>query len=259
MRPVLVALLVGAALAPVARAGDPPPFADAALHAVQFVDRDEGWAVGDEGVVWHTIDGGATWERQPTGVRASLRSLHFLNPYAGWVAGREELPHGQGSAGVLLFTSDSGLTWKRVTLNALPGLNRVRFLDAKVGFAAGDGTDQYPSGLFQTTDGGRTWHPVAGPRCPSWLAADFYDEKTGALAGAWNRLAMLMQGKVVMADVDTLGGRSLTGVQVVGKRGVAVGQGALVLLSEDTGGSSWGVPDLGLPAELRADWDFHAV
>src|SRR5216110_31835 len=122
MRPIFVALLAAAALAPAARAGDLRNFDDAALHAIQFVDRDEGWAAGDEGAVWHTIDGGATWERQPTGVRASLRSLHFLNPYTGWAAGREDLPGG-ASAGVLLFTRDGGLKWQRVTLNALPGLH----------------------------------------------------------------------------------------------------------------------------------------
>ena len=99
MRPLFVALLAGVALAPPARAGDLRNFTDAALHAVQFLDREEGWAAGDDGVVWHTIDGGKAWERQPTGVRASLRSVHFLTPYTGWVAGREELPHGGGSAG----------------------------------------------------------------------------------------------------------------------------------------------------------------
>ena len=112
MRPFLVALCVSAALPLAARAADLQHFEDAALHAVWFVDRDEGWAAGDEGAVWHTIDGGATWERQPTGVRASLRSLHFLNPYVGWVAGREELPGGAGSAGILLYTQDGGLNWQ---------------------------------------------------------------------------------------------------------------------------------------------------
>src|SRR6266511_6387327 len=89
MRPFLAALAVGAALAPCARAAD-RHFDDASLHAVQFADAKEGWAVGDEGVVWHTIDGGDTWERQTTGVRASLRSVYFLDPYRGWIAGREE-------------------------------------------------------------------------------------------------------------------------------------------------------------------------
>jgi photosystem II stability/assembly factor-like uncharacterized protein/tetratricopeptide (TPR) repeat protein len=263
MRPILLALLAGAALAAGAR-GDDGPFEDAALHAVQFIDRDEGWAVGDEGAVWHTIDGGKSWERQATGVRASLRSLHFLTPWAGWVAGREELPHGGGSAGVLLFTGDGGLTWRKSSVHALPGLNRVWFLkDGKTGYAAGDGSDEHPSGLYRTTDGGRSWQTVPGPRCTSWLGADFTDGSNGALAGSWNRLAQLRQGKIVLADIDTLGGRNVRGVQVVGQRGVAVGQGGLVLLCDDINATptAWGYANLArvLPLEVRAGWDFHAV
>src|SRR5262245_15126159 len=122
----LVALTWMGSSAPAADLGNLP---DAALHAVQFVDKNEGWAVGDEGAIWHTIDGGRSWDRQPTGVRASLRSLHFLNPFTGWVVGREELPHGSGSVGVILFTRDGGLKWHPASLNALPGLNVVRFFD----------------------------------------------------------------------------------------------------------------------------------
>jgi photosystem II stability/assembly factor-like uncharacterized protein len=242
-----------------ARAELKPEFDDAALRAVQFVDRQEGWAVGDEGVVWHTIDGGGTWERQPTGVRASLRSLHFLNPYTGWVCGRQELPHGGGSEGVLLFTDDGGLKWRRAGRYTLPGLNRVRFLDARTGYVAGDGTDQFPTGVFVTADGGGSWKPVPGPRCPSWLALDFKDGQTGALAGAWSRLATLRNGTLAAADVDILGGRNLRGLFVSGNHAVAVGQGGLVFLS-DTGGAKWGFAEsVPLTPELRGAWDFHAV
>src|SRR5258708_11441596 len=160
MRHFAMALVLSALFATAACGVDLRNFNDAALHAVQFVDGNEGWAVGDDGVVWHTIDGGKDWERQPTGVRSSLRSVHFLNPFTGWIAGREELPHGQGSVGVLLFTQDGGLTWRRATLNALPGLNVVRFVDNKIGFVAGDGTAQFPTGVFTTTHDGRTWGPV---------------------------------------------------------------------------------------------------
>src|SRR5262245_59930912 len=160
MRPACAALLATALLPAALAAADLRHFDDAALRAVQFVDRNEGWDVGADGAVWHSIDGGRTWERQPTGVRASLRGLHFLNPYTGWVVGREELPHDGGSVGVLLFTSDGGLSWRRSAANALPGLNRVQFLDEKTGFVVGDGTDPFPSGVFKTADGGRTWQPL---------------------------------------------------------------------------------------------------
>lgn len=258
MRRALFALAVCAAAVGPVRAGDWFAFADAALHAVQFVDREEGWAVGDEGVVWHTIDHGTTWERQPTGVRASLRALCFLNPYTGWVVGREELPGGR-SAGVMLYTRDGGLKWRRAGENALPGLNGVRFLDDRTGFVFGDGSDQFSSGLFVTTDSGRTWRPVPGPPAGAWLAGQFRDARSGALTGHWGRVATLQDGRIGPADADGLAGRAVNGLAACAGGSVAVGQGGLVLLSPDPAGGHWIFADLPLSAELRASWDFHAV
>jgi len=245
-------------MAPAAQAVELRHVDDAPLHAIQFVDANEGWAVGDDGVVWHTIDGGRTWDRQATGVRASLRSVQFLNPYVGWIAGREEQPAGAGSVGVLLYTRDGGMKWQRLLTNALPGLNVIRFADAQHGFLLGDGADQYPSGVFKTGDGGRTWMPVPGPRGATWLAGDFQDGETGALAGAWNRLSTLRATGFGTADLDPFGGRNLRGLQLRGSRALAVGQGGIVLTSQ-TSGASWGFADLKLATEVLAAWDFHGL
>jgi photosystem II stability/assembly factor-like uncharacterized protein len=252
-----MALAVTAALAPALRAGDVRHFEDAVLHAVQFIDREEGWAVGDEGVVWHTIDGGREWERQETLVRASLRSVHFLNPYVGWIAGRQELPGG-GSAGVLLYTKDGGVKWNQLLADTLPGLNRIRFLNGREGFVLGDGSEQYPTGLFRTGDSGRNWTPVKGARCPGWQAADFQDGQRGALVGPWGRLAKLRDQALGTADVEALAGRTLHGVRLRDNRALAVGQGGAVLFST-TSGARWGFADLKLPADVRAGLDFHDI
>jgi photosystem II stability/assembly factor-like uncharacterized protein len=257
MRSILAAVLAAVLAAP-AVAADLRNFEDAGLNAVTFVDVHEGWAVGEDGVVWHTIDGGRNWERQPTGVRASLRSVQFLNPFTGWAAGREELPHNGGSLGVLLFTRDGGLHWVRVDLGALPGLNYVHFIDNGRGFAVGDGSDQFPTGVFTTLDNGRSWQPVKGPRCPGWLTADFPDAQHGILGGPWNQLSTYQKGGLSPADADKLYGRSITGLQRVGDGAVAVTQGGWVLRSDD-GGNTWRYANTGLPAAVEASWDFHGI
>ncbi len=228
---------------------------DAYLHAIQFVTRDEGWAVGDEGVVWHTIDGGHHWAQQISGVRSSLRAVQFLNASQGWVVGREDQPG--GSVGVVLQTVDGGLTWRRLAANQLPGLNGVHFLDAQHAYAVGDANEHFSTGVFTTADGGRTWQPVRGKRGPSWLAADFGPDG-GVLAGAWNRLAILRNGKLIDADVDAFAGRNVNAVRLIGARAVAVTEGGLVLLS-DNAGQRWRNADLHLPASVRDDWDLHGL
>ena len=255
---------------------------DASLRSVFFIDPQEGWIVGDEGVILHTIDGGKRWERQPTGTRASLRSVQFLTPFVGWAVGREELPYGQGSVGVILFTSDGGLEWKKQLPNTLPGLNQVRFVDAKTGFLCGDGSDQFPFGVFKTTDSGKSWEPVTGPRTTSWLTGDFFDGKSGILAGAWSRLGtfatdgrkianpeivtgvwlantVLLKNKTALAEhADWLAGRDITSVHILGKKTIAVGQGGLILTSASDG-KAWAFADAKLPTRVLANLDFHSV
>src|SRR5437660_4688115 len=145
-----------------------------------------------------------------------------------------------------------------MTLNSLPGLHRVRFIDNKTGYAIGDGCDAFPSGVFMTTDAGRNWQPLPGPRVPGWLAGDFADAQTAALGGSWNRLASVRDGKVIAANVDTLGGRSVRDLKLTRNTGVAVGQGGLILLKDDKPVATWEIADLKLSADVQANLEFNA-
>jgi photosystem II stability/assembly factor-like uncharacterized protein len=212
--------MLGIAASGPGTAAVPPSFDDATLRAVQFVDRSEGWAVGDLGVIWHTMDGGKTWERQPSGTKASLRGVKFLTPYTGWVVGRVELPNGAGSAGVVLATADGGASWKELTSTTLPGLNAVQFFDENRGVVAGDGTDVFPTGVFKTADGGRTWAQCPGPRVDTWHAMVCLDADTGLFAGG-HSLAVMRQGKIAFRSfqgLDAYGLRTLirSGEQIIG-------------------------------------------
>lgn len=256
---VLVALLATPSFAQ-----PPVPFADAGIHAVQFIDQSEGWAVGDDGVVWHSIDGGKTWERQKTGTRASLRGVHFLTPYTGWAVGRLESPNGGGSIGVMLRTTDGGIKWDEMGVNVLPGLHAVRYFDEKNGFVCGDGSDAFPSGMFTTTDGGRTWRPVLGAKLPSCRAVEFLPgTRHGVVAGAWSHLGTVNpEAGYRDSELDPLAGRTLHAVALTNVQNkpvaFAAGDGGAVLISTDAG-KSWGFVNLGLSPAALANCDFRCV
>lgn len=240
------------------------PFGDAGIHAIQFIDQSEGWAVGDDGTIWHSIDSGANWERQKTGTRASLRSVNFLTPYTGWVVGRAETPNGGGSVGVMLRTTDGGIHWEEVGTNAFPGLNVVRFVDEKNGFMCGDASPAFPSGMFISNDGGHTWKQVLGAKLPSCRAAEFFPgSKAAIVAGAWSRLGTIsMDGAYREGDFDPLAGRTLHAVSIARLQNdfssYAVGDGGAVLVSVNRG-KSWGFANLGLSPETISVCDFRCV
>src|SRR5947208_302667 len=113
MRWFIAAALLVSSTSTLIAGSDDRAAADAPLHAVRFVDKNEGWAAGSDGVLLHSIDGGATWERQHVPTKGRIQNLQFLTPYTGYAAGREEVNAG-GSLGVLLTTRDGGLTWTRL-------------------------------------------------------------------------------------------------------------------------------------------------
>src|SRR5262245_23524075 len=90
MRLVSVGLLFrnAASIAPAEPPAAPREWqSDAELTAVTFIDADRGWAVGDRGTIWHTVDGGRRWEQQNSGVSCRLEAAQFLDANNGWIVG----------------------------------------------------------------------------------------------------------------------------------------------------------------------------
>ena len=105
------------------------PFGGRRLNAVWFAGARRGWAVGGEGVILSTVDGGLTWRPQASGVGDDLYDVKFFDEAEGWAVGR---------GGALLHTRDGGRTWadtKRPTTHAL---ERV-FLVGRRAWAVGFG------------------------------------------------------------------------------------------------------------------------
>ncbi len=260
--------LVFASLGSTAFAQFPPAFDDAPLRALQFVDKQEGWVVGDQGVIWHTTDGGTRWERQKSGTRASLRAIHFLTPFTGWVAGRVEQPYGMVPTGVVLKTTDGGLTWQEVAAGILPGLNVIHFFDDKNGIVAGDGCPAFPSGVFKTTDGGENWAVIPGPATAGWLAGDIWSGSSWFVGNRGNNADYTPIDKMELKEWQFLNSpekRTIRSVFVgAGLFGWA-GDGGLVQVKYgDPPDSSMYAAILNsnalpIPAEASATWDFHSI
>lgn len=108
------------------------------LLAVHFPTPKLGWAVGHEGVVLHSADGGATWIKQLDGRSApdTFRAHYAKIPPS---------PEVQAAAAQLDLNYRAG--------PALPWLD-VWFEDANIGYAVGSF-----GMLMATRDGGKTWEP----------------------------------------------------------------------------------------------------
>ena len=92
------------------------------LRSMFFLpDSRSGWAVGWEGAILHTEDGGKTWQKQNSGSANLLQSVAFVSAQSGWAVGAE---------GEILHTEDGGKTWQK-NIVPLNGLESVTFGDRK--------------------------------------------------------------------------------------------------------------------------------
>lgn len=232
---------------------------DASLADVTFVDRQRGWAVGDRGVIWHTSDGGTTWQLQRSGVSCNLTSVSFIDAAHGWAAGGATRAYSDASQATLLVTADGGATWSEIEQPTLPAITNLKFFDAKRGMAAGDSSAVFSSGVFATGDGGRTWRALPTQDAGQWLAADFPDPQTGAVAGANGQFGTLMRRHVVRSPSAVASSRAYRALRLAPPTaGWLVGDGGLVMLTTDLG-HSWQTPPGALPDYVATNFDFQAV
>ena len=99
------------------------------LEDIYMLNKDSGWAVGENGIILHTKDGGATWEKQESGTEETLRSVHFASEKVGLAVG------GELGVGVYITTTDGGQTWN-VEVNKQK-MMKVHFLNIKHVWLAG--------------------------------------------------------------------------------------------------------------------------
>ena len=83
------------------------------LHGVSFLKK-EGWVVGRLGKIFHTTDGGESWEEQKSGTDLLLTAVDFVDRTHGWVVGER---------GVILHSEDGGATWKQQQ-SSVPSVHR---------------------------------------------------------------------------------------------------------------------------------------
>jgi len=146
-------------------------------QALYFVDINNGWVVGDSGVIVQTTDGGFSWDAQESGTAVSLKTVFFVNAQKGWVGG------GSDSVG---RTTDGGATWMwdRPAGETRRTFMALSFVNENTGWVV----DNF-GGILCTHDGGGTWLPQTSGTTWAITAVQFFDDREG-WAVATNRIVL---------------------------------------------------------------------
>ncbi len=139
------------------------------LWDLSFIDRSNGWAVGDSGTVISTSDGGQTWTKLDAGTDLNIKSVFFTDKSIGWVLANEAIHfrwNGEpdGWRGRVWHTEDGGTTWNEQVFPEDIGLiHCIYFQDSLQGWAVGVRNDSIGylvntyCAAYYTEDGGQTW------------------------------------------------------------------------------------------------------
>ena len=183
---------------------------DAELTDVFFLDANLGWAVGAQGVILRTTDGGKEWreishtpdqvadslslhqklqnmrsgtrtlstgianetfEAQQRPVRCRFESICFIDAKHGWVAGGYDVPYVDRSRAVVLRTQDGGQTWESIRSLVIPRISKIHFDDQLNGWAVGRTGNLFQTGVLYTANGGQTWSSKSSEKMSGWTDA----------------------------------------------------------------------------------------
>ena len=244
---VVCAALLTLSLSAVAKAAEQlkPGEVRQNLFSTCFVSDQDFWIVGELGRVFHTKDGGQTFERHDVGTRNAILAVACLPGGSVVVVGQH---------GLVSRSRDAGATWEKLVSGTDRNLLSVDFVDDSVGIAVGDfGT------ILRTQDGGTSWAAVELPTTlplPEDIAeiidpgdvllyeAEMLKSGRGWIVGEFGVALTTSDGGATWtaqpSGVDT----TLFGVAFVDEnRGWAVGLEQVMLHTKD-GGATWQKQDV---------------
>lgn len=86
------------------------------LNAVTFINDRRGWAVGNEGVIVSSVDGGKSWRTEVSNTSTNLTDILFNDAKNGFASGEN---------GIILRSVDGGTSWTPETTGSKHRLERL--------------------------------------------------------------------------------------------------------------------------------------
>lgn len=164
------------------------------IDDLHFLDADTGWLATASGRVWHTADGGETWDIQFEEEFYYLRSVRFATPQKGWVGTLV-------SDDPLMVTEDGGDTWTSVDLPDPKPLGVCGISVVGPDVMVGVGLWAGPPRVVRTIDGGDTYTTQdLSDLAYTLVDAHFTDAMNGFVVGSDGTFATESRALVLHTD-----------------------------------------------------------
>ena len=192
------------------------------LNDIIFIDNLIGWAVGEGGRIYKTIDGGTNWTPQVSGINNEINSVNFINSLEGWCV---------SNVHELLKTIDGGTTWQKISFPGYLPIYSINFIDNLHGWALG-----YKM-IYKTSDGGLSWSNIEMEE--TYVKSFFISPTTAWAVGENSHIIKTTNGGDSWFYQQSGVNNNLTDVYFFNEQmGIAIGSGGTIIKTTD-GGSTW--------------------
>lgn len=208
------------------------------LQDIAIWDKNRAVAVGNQGVVIVTSDGGKSWKEVVAPHSRIANKLMRVKAFGGGEA------WAVGEAGACLYTKDFGAKWTRMLPEEDAAWNDVSFA-GQHGWLVGE------FGRIGTSiDGGAHWSVASSPVKSSLLAVAFKDEMSGVAVGLEGVVLVTHDGGRNWTLVSKVTSEHLFDVNWDGLNWVVVGDKG-VMVTADAAAATWSVVR---PLEMDRAW-----
>ena len=230
------------------------------LSDIQFTNTKEGIAIGANGRIIKTTDGGVNWKVVSFNINSILTALSFVNEQTVWAISESQyilktidggvnwnivnssIPEIDGKIfkfnnilfidqnigwiiggyGLVLKTVDGGKNWVKQVTNSSLFFTRIFFINHEVGWIMGD-----QGIIYKTTDGGLTWvlDSQKGIIINGWIVTD----KLNKLIGGDKFTTIKIPEKTIVSSLFF----------ITDKKGWIVSWTGRSIYKTDDGGENW--------------------
>lgn len=196
-------------------------------HSIKFFSDQEATLVGEDGLILKTVDAGANWVAQTSGVTNVLYGNLIIDQNISLAVGED---------GLILKTTDGGNSWNIVTSPVIENLHDIAlFPGSNIVIACGD------NGKIIFSDNyGDSWTEMASGTSNNLKRFCLTDNEHGYVVGENSSLLKTMNSgrSWSIVDMSSFGPLNFNSVAVFDLRITIVGDNGVILLTLD-GGITW--------------------
>jgi hypothetical protein len=144
------------------------------LKGIHFPTETTGYAVGDNGTILKTTNGGAQWTSQTTSYPGYwFWDVHFIDENTGYVVGESDPGFNPCGQGIILKTTNGGTNWTTLASSLSYPVRDLFVLSKDTLFICG-GAEQTSSVIAKSFDGGNTFTPIGTSYFDAMLGGLFF-------------------------------------------------------------------------------------